>query len=379
MIPTCLDGSYSAGRLSCLSASLASARCYASQSKGLRQISPLFSLLFLSLWPVVGHGPEPVRGEAYAQEASSNPLGQPTEHYYGAWGAGVRVHWELERDSVKEGEVLLATLVVERVRNPQQVQRPDLRKLEAFARQFEWIEPQPPPEVDLTSGQVRFPYRLRPRHRGVTEVPPLLFHYFNPSAPEGRQYPLTTAPAVTLRVLPAPSSEGPSALPLQAEEFWFQLVDGDRYVPPSVGKKPFAGLWLASLVLGPLAAWSWYRLWRWWFPDAQRLARLQRSRLARNVVRQLERIRKSSQPWQALHTAVVYYIQKRWNLPPGWATPAELVAVLRDQNIPGSLLSRLEHLLQEWERRRFAPQPTPSQIEPEIQAAIELLLRLEEL
>jgi hypothetical protein len=101
--------------------------------------------------------------------------------------------------------------------------------------------------------------------------------------------------------------------------------------------------------------------------------------LARNVVRQLERIRKSSQPWQALHTAVVYYIQKRWNLPPGWATPAELVAVLRDQNIPGSLLSRLEHLLQEWERRRFAPQPTPSQIEPEIQAAIELLLRLEEL
>jgi hypothetical protein len=320
-----------------------------------------------------------VVGKVYAQEATSNPLGQPTEHYYGAWGVGVRVHWELERDSVKEGEVLLVTLVVERVRNPQEVQRPDLRKLEAFARQFEWIEPQPPAEVDAAKGQVRYPYRLRPRHRTVTEIPPLLFHYYNPSAPEGRQYPLTTAPAVTLRVLPPPSSEGSSALPLQAEGFWFQLVEGDGKVTLWSGARPPWSLWLASLVLGPLGVWSWYRLWRWWFPDAQRLAQLRRSRLARHVVRHLRQVRHSPQPWQVLYTAVVHYVQKRWNLPPGWATPAELAAALRDQNIPGPLLIRLELLLQEWERQRFAPQPTSTQIEPEIQAAIELLLRLEEL
>ncbi len=134
-----------------------------------------------------------------------------------------------------------------------------------------------------------------------------------------------------------------------------------------------------SLVLGPLGAWSWYRLWRWWFPDAQRLARLQRSRLARHVVRQLRQVWHFPQPWQVLYTAVVHYIQKRWNPPPGWATPAELVAALRNQNVPAPLLIRLEHLLHDWERRRFAPQPTSAQIEPEVQAAIELLLRLEEL
>ena len=333
----------------------------------------LISLLFLSL------GTGAVGGAVYAQEATNNPLSQPTEHFYGACGVGVRVHWELERGSVKEGESLLVTLVVERVRNPQQVQRPDLRKLEAFARQFEWIEPQPPAEVDTSVGQVRFPYRLRPRHSGVTEVPPLLFYYFNPSAPEGRQYPLTTAPVVSLRVLPATNSEGSSTLPLLGEVFWFQLVEEERNVSFLAKERLSLNLWLVSFVLGPLWAWVWYCLWRWWFPDAQRLAQLQRSRLTRDAVRQLRRVRQSSQPWQALHAAVVNYIQKRWNLPPGWATPAEVVAALRDQSIPDPLLTRLDYLLQEWERRRFAPQPTSTQMEPEIQAAIELLLRFEEL
>jgi len=371
MTLTCVNCSHFANCFVRPSAPSASGLRHSHNSRGLYQSARLISFLLLCLWTVLG--------EAYAQETTSNPLGQPTEHYYGAWGVGVRVHWELQRDSVKEGEVLLVTLVVERVRNPQEVQRPDLRKLEAFARQFEWIEPQPPAEVDTAKGQVRFPYRLRPRHCAVTEVPPLLFHYFNPSAPEGRQYPLTTAPAVALRVLPAPSSEGSSALPLRAEEFWFQLIEGDGKVSLWAGTRPPWSLWLVSLVLGPLGAWSWYRLWRWWFPDAQRLARLQRSRLARHVVRQLRQVRHFPQPWQVLYTAVVHYIQKRWNLPPGWATPAELVAALRNQNVPAPLLIRLEHRLHDWERRRFAPQPTSAQIEPEVQAAIELLLQLEEL
>jgi hypothetical protein len=316
--------------------------------------------------------------ELCAQESPSQPLGQPTEHFYGAQGVGVRVRWELERDTVREGEPLRITLVVERVRNPQQVQRPDLRQLEVFARDFEWIEPQLPAEIDASAERVRFPYRLRPRHREVTEIPPLLFYYFNPSAPEGRQYPLTTAHAMPLRVIPVATEEGTSTLPLQAADSWLELVEEGPAISVLWGQSPTRSVWIASLVLGPVLAWGWYHLWRWWFPDAQRLARLQRSRLARQTVRQLRRVPQSPYPWGALQAALVHYIQQRWNLPAGWATPVDVVTALRDRNVPDDLLIRLEHRLHDWERLRFDPQASTADLERNIQEALGLLLRLEE-
>jgi hypothetical protein len=318
-------------------------------------------------------------GEIGAGERSDHVLGQPIEHFYGAQGVGVRVRWELERDTVREGESLLITLVVERVQNPQQVQRPDLRKFELFARSFEWIEPQPPPEIDASSHRVRFPYRLRPRHRGVTEVPPLLFRYFNPSASEGRQYPLTIAKALPLRIIPAASPEGTPPLPLQAADSWFELIESDSATSVIWGQGPSGSVWIISLVMGPLLAWGWYSLWRRWFPDAQKLARLQRSRLARETVRQLRQVSRSSHPWDVLSAAVVHYIQQRWNLPAGCATAVDVVAAVRGQNIPDDLLVRIHQLLQDWEKLRFAPDVSTANVEQHVQAALELLLRLEEL
>jgi len=334
----------------------------------------LFSALWLTLL-LAGQTP----GEIGAREKSDYVLGQPIEHFYGAQGVGVRVRWELERDTVREGDPLLITLVVERVQNPQQVQRPDLRKLELFARSFEWIEPQPPPEIDATSQQVRFPYRLRPRHRKVTEIPPLLFHYFNPSAAEGRQYPLTIAKALPLRIVPAATDEGTPTLPLQAADIWFELIESDSATSIVWGQGPSGSVWIISVVMGPLLAWGWYSLWRRWFPDAQRLARLQRSRLGRETVRQLRQVSRSSHPWGVLSAAVIHYIQQRWNLPVGCATAVDVVTAVRGQNIPDDLLVRIHQLLHDWEKLRFAPDVSTANVEQHVQAALELLLRLEEL
>ena len=59
----------------------------------------------------------------HAQDA---PLvGQPTADYYGARGTGVKVAWSLDRDTVPEDGVIVATLTVSGADNPQQVTRPD--------------------------------------------------------------------------------------------------------------------------------------------------------------------------------------------------------------------------------------------------------------
>jgi hypothetical protein len=80
-----------------------------------------------------------------------------------------------------------------------------------------------------------------------------------------------------------------------------------------------------------------------------------------------------------LSAAVVHYIQQRWNLPAGCATAVDVVAAVRGQNIPDDLLVRIHQLLQDWEKLRFAPDVSTANVEQHVQAALELLLRLEEL
>jgi hypothetical protein len=56
-----------------------------------------------------------------------------------------------------------------------------------------------------------------------------------------------------------------------------------------------------------------------------------------------------------------------------------VVAAVRGQNIPDDLLVRIHQLLQDWEKLRFAPDVSTANVEQHVQAALELLLRLEEL
>src|SRR5581483_8554843 len=110
-------------------------------------------------------------------------VGQPTADYYGARGSGakpVKVAWTLDRTTVPEGGVVVATLTVTGATNPQQVVRPDLKKLPAFHDRFtitDNSDPPPGPEAK----EVRFSYQLRPRNRSVDRVPTLEFRWFNPA------------------------------------------------------------------------------------------------------------------------------------------------------------------------------------------------------
>ena len=128
---------------------------------------------------------------ALAQEIPS--VGQPTANFYGAAGSGVKVAWSLDRDAVPLGEEIVATLTVSNVTNPRNVTRPDLKKLPAYHALFtvtDVADPQPPADAR----EVKFTYKLRPRDLAVKELPRLDFHYYNPSAAEGKQFPLTRTP-----------------------------------------------------------------------------------------------------------------------------------------------------------------------------------------
>ena len=88
--------------------------------------------------------------------ASDIPLFEPADHFYKARGVGVKASWAVDRAAIPADGELTLTLTVRNARNPEQVVRPDLRKLPEFSKRFQIANaPGPPPR----------PARRRPRSR----------------------------------------------------------------------------------------------------------------------------------------------------------------------------------------------------------------------
>lgn len=307
--------------------------------------------------------------------ASGQPVfGEPRDHYYKARGRSVSVRWVVEPREVTVGRDLTATLVVAGATNPAEVVKPDLRKLKEFDA-FKVTDALDPPR-DPTAKEVRFAYRLAPRGTDVTEIPALRFHYHNPDAAPGKQFPLTTTdrdePA-PITVREAPKAERP-VVPVEAPEFAFQLATG----PGVLGGGPFVPCrwgWLAVALFGPLAAGAWYLVWRRVYPDAARLARRRRSRAARRAVGLIQRADRTPDPAGAIARAVLGYLRARFPLPEGAATPSEVAAALGASGVPADVAEGVADVLRGCDRARFAPaddgDPAP--------AAEALIARLEAL
>ncbi len=315
-------------------------------------------------WPVAAAG-EPV-------------VGRPAVHYYGAHGQGVRLYWRVEPPEVVLGNTFTATLVIERVANPQAVQMPDLRQIEAFASRFEVVESQAD-RAATTPGEVRFIYRLRLRRQEVEDVPGLPFYYFNPAAPEGKQYVLTAAAAVPLRVLP-PATPPQAVEPLDILAQWLAMLEASR-TPAATGQPGWLA-WLLAAAAGPLLAIGCRQLVRRLWPDAVRLGRWQRSRLARQAWRELRAAAHSPQPLAAAVAALHRYLQARLALPPGAVTPLEVAARLADAGLPPKLAARVVELLRQGDAARFQPNSSMTTEHAEggrySRLVVEVLVELEE-
>jgi hypothetical protein len=266
--------------------------------------------------------------------AGQPPFYEPPEHYYKAQGRSVKVEWKLDRTEVPEGGRLTVTLVIRGATNPQEVVRPDLRKLPEFASRFE-IEDMPGRPAAAGAKEVSFDYRLRPRNRSVDGVPTLRFYYHNPSAPPGKQqYPQTTAKGVPIKVTAAATKEQPrQVVPLGEPEHLLQIATGPRML----GREPFVpgwSVWLLLVIAGPLVAGGWYVVWRRVYPDAARLARIRRSRAARRAADAIRRAGRTPDPPGTIAAAVLGYLRARFPLPPGAETPPEIGDGLRAAGLP---------------------------------------------
>jgi hypothetical protein len=287
--------------------------------------------------------------------AQEPPLvGQPTENFYGAQGSGVKVAWSLDRTSVRLDEEIVATLTIAKATNPTKIVRPDLRKLPAFESLFTILDnPDPPPETDAKA--VKFTYRLRPRDRDVKKVPTLEFHYYNPAAAQGKQFPLTTTGrAIEITVTAPAPKPAPPVVPLGVPEHLFAVATGPDVLK---GDPLVPSYWacVAATVLGPVLALGWYIAWRRIYPDAARLAKMRRSRAARRAVDTIRRAARTPDPAATLANAVLGYLRARFPLPPGAVTPIEIGSALTELGVPASECETATGFFRECDTARFSP------------------------
>jgi hypothetical protein len=280
-------------------------------------------------------------------------VGRPTTNFYGAAGAGVRVAWSLDRDTVALGEEIVATLTVTNVTNPRNVARPDLDKLPEYRARFT-VTDQPDPQPAAGANEVKFTYRLRPRDLAVEELPRLDFHYYNPALPVGKDFPMTRTPKVGITVTPPKPKPAPPAVPLRAPEHLFAVATGAT-VLDGAPFAPCGWAWAAAGLAGPLAALAWYLAWRRVFPDAARLAKLRRSRAARRAADAIRRAGRAPDPPAAVAGAVLGYLRSRFPLPPGAVTPGEVGAALAELGLPAADCGAVADFLRDCDAARFSP------------------------
>src|SRR5262245_60461920 len=246
-------------------------------------------------------------------------LFEPGAHYYKAKGSGVSVEWVVKQKTVPEGTDFTATLVITGATNPSEIEKPDLKNLPAFADRFVIINvPDSAPAPDAK--EVHFTYKLRPRNRKVDKVPALEFYYYNPAAVPEKRFPKTVARSVALTVTDPPPVAPLPPVPLEAPEFLFTNETG----PDVPGSPPIVRCvkgWTAIMLFGPLAALGWYLVWRRIYPDAARLARMRRSRVARRALDAIRKAARTPDPPATIGNAVLGYLRMRFPLPESAATP----------------------------------------------------------
>jgi len=309
-----------------------------------RRLACLWILAFQSAF----HTPQ----SAIAQEI---PLvGQPTEDFYGAAGSGVKVAWNVEPKQVPEDGEIVATLIISNASNPTKITRPDLKKLAAFSDRFV-ITDNADPKVPDGATDVRYSYRLRPRNRQTDHVPTLTFYYFNPAAPAGKQFKLTnTGRAIPITVTAAPPKPPPTPIPLAEADHLFVIATGPALLSRGSGALGNWAWWGVGLA-GPLIALGWYAAWRRLYPDAQRLAKIRRSRAARRAVDAIQRAGHAADPPAAIAAATLHYLRARFPLPPGAVTPSEIGDALGELGMPTADREAVAGFFRKCDAARFSP------------------------
>jgi hypothetical protein len=312
-------------------------------------------LLLLTMAPAEANTPEPP------------VVGRPLD-FSGAVGGPFTVTAIAEPTVVTAEEPFTLTLRIAGPGNLAQLPRPDLRKLDRFARDFA-VEDSPD-RFEAAPPVREFRYRLRPRRADVREVPRWKFVYFNPAGgPTSRGYMTTYTEPIALTVRPRPATPEAVTVPDWIIAEWEierepaternpALAVMDRLLS-WLGVRNYApnrttGPWLtvAAVLAPPVLCAAWYVSWRRAYPDAARWAEALRGRAAATALR---RLKTADGDVEVVVTALLGYLRDRFGLPAHATTPVEVTSFLVSHGQPADWVTAVGELLRRCDEARFAP------------------------
>jgi hypothetical protein len=234
---------------------------------------------------------------------------------------------------------------------PAAPQRSDLHVFpSSLARDF-YVEPLP--DVAQPGAQAwEFVYRLRPKTAAVKRIPALKLTYYDPRF--GR-YQVSYSQSISLNVKPPMAAEPPhEENGRRPPEHVYLVVTGPAVLRREEGSVDGRTLLTFALLAPPAACALWYAVWRKLRPDERRRARLQRSRAARDALRQLQALRAASGEQAAL--LVAEYLTRRLSMTVADPTPAEAWATLRRARVSPLVASKVCEFFHACDASRFAPE-----------------------
>lgn len=124
-------------------------------------------------------------GFAFAQEVNIPVVGQPSP-FFGAAGRGVVAVARVEPTKITRDESCDLSIQVSNLLNAPDVRRPAIEDLGEFTKDFQVDNL---PDGLAKPGERIFRYRLRPRRMEVTEIPVIVFPYYDPNVPQPPDMP----------------------------------------------------------------------------------------------------------------------------------------------------------------------------------------------
>ncbi len=239
------------------------------------------------------------------------PFFQPPTDFYGAKGTHVTITATSDLTRVPVNKLITFTITVHGTGTQSDLKRPPLRDLPEFSRRFE-IEDVP------SSNPAVFEYHLRPRTTEIDRIPRLRFAYYNPTAAEGKQFPVTYTDAIPIRVLPPVEDVNPKS-PMQVPAIFREPSAARSWEMPA-GLDSLA--WMSAAIMGLTAGFvAW---WRWRNPDGPRLARVRQTRAVRRVLGRLSSANEPADVAEAMHG----YLVERFGITIPSAAPCDVQAAL---------------------------------------------------
>ncbi|MBI2808366.1 MAG: hypothetical protein HYX68_25545 [Planctomycetes bacterium] len=310
-------------------------------------------------------------GLLFGQEGALEPplVGRPAD-FSNVVGRYERPKIHVEPTEVRIEDAITLKITITGA-GPRQYE-PNRKNLKLFPETFEndfFVQELPDEhKVDPRAKTWFFVYRLKPRHRKVTEIDGIRLTFYNPDYPGRQKYLRFFAEPMPISIKVKPKAPAPDPeLPVDSTPASFYSIADARRVMAQPRKWSPSGRQISVLLaLPPLFCLAGVFLWRRTFSHAEGRARQLRRIEARQLI---SRLMVNTAPWKLVRE----YLADR-----GFAaidaTPVEVAAFLKRRGFARAVCEQARAFFEQCDAERFSPNKPAPHVSEE---AIRLLEALE--